>query len=132
MHRFSIIWGVGAVVLALYMPAYTQTISSGRYGPEYQECANLSTQGIVECVGIKTKAWDRKLNAAYQTLMTKQGSDAQRIGLRAAQRLWIQYRDANCGFYASGEGTISRVAAAECLRSMTEGRARELEEAGQP
>ena len=132
MHRFSIIWGIAAVVLALCVPAYTQTPSSGRYGPEYQECAKLSTQGIVECVAAKTKAWDRKLNAAYQELLTKQGSNARRNGLRAAQRLWIQYRDANCGFYAGGEGTISRVAAAECLRSMTEDRARELEEAGQP
>jgi len=62
--------------------------------------------------------------------MAQQESDKQRARLRAAQRLWIQYRDANCGFYALGEGTISRVEAAECMRSMIEARARELEDVG--
>jgi uncharacterized protein YecT (DUF1311 family) len=49
-----------------------------------------------------------------------------------AQRLWIQYRDANCLYYGMGEGTIARVDAGECQRSMTEARARELEGVGHP
>jgi uncharacterized protein YecT (DUF1311 family) len=47
----------------------------------------------------------------------------------AAQRLWVQYRDANCGFYGVQDGSIRQVQAAECIRSMTEDRAHELEEA---
>jgi uncharacterized protein YecT (DUF1311 family) len=47
--------------------------------------------------------------------------------LRAAQRLWIQYRDANCLYYGLSEGTIARIEAGECLRSMTEARSKELE-----
>jgi uncharacterized protein YecT (DUF1311 family) len=50
--------------------------------------------------------------------------------LRAAQRLWIQYRDANCLYYGLGEGTIAWLDAGECMRSMTEARARELEGLG--
>jgi uncharacterized protein YecT (DUF1311 family) len=47
----------------------------------------------------------------------------------AAQRLWVQYRDANCGFYGTPDGSIRKVQGAECIRSMTEDRARELEKA---
>ena len=50
--------------------------------------------------------------------------------LRAAQRLWVQYRDANCLYYGMGEGTIARLDAGECMRSMTEARAREFEGLG--
>ena len=45
----------------------------------------------------------------------------------AAQRLWVQYRDANCAFYGVQDGSIRQVQAAECIRSMTEDRAHELE-----
>ena len=33
---------------------------------------------------------------------------------RAAQRLWIQYRDVNCLYYGLGESTIARIEAGEC------------------
>ena len=51
----------------------------------------------------------------------------QREQLRAAQRLWIQYRDANCLYYALGEGSIARVESADCTYRMTKSRAEELE-----
>ena len=41
-----------------------------------------------------------------------------------------KYRDANCLYYGLGEGTIARLDAGECMRSMTEARARELEGLG--
>jgi uncharacterized protein YecT (DUF1311 family) len=59
--------------------------------------------------------------------MLKAGQPEQRKQLRVAQRLWIQYRDANCLYYDLGEGTIARIDAGECMRSMTESRAKELE-----
>jgi uncharacterized protein YecT (DUF1311 family) len=37
----------------------------------------------------------------------------------------------NCLYYDLGEGTIPRIDAGECMRSMTEARARELEGAGE-
>jgi uncharacterized protein YecT (DUF1311 family) len=60
----------------------------------------------------------------------KDAQPSQRDQLRAAQRLWIQYRDANCLYYGMGEGTIARIDAGECMRNMTEARARELEGIG--
>jgi uncharacterized protein YecT (DUF1311 family) len=43
----------------------------------------------------------------------------------------LAYRDANCLYYRMGEGTIAQLDAGECMRSMTESRAKELEGAGQ-
>jgi len=85
-----------------------------------------STYEMVECLNAKTAYWDKRMTIAYQqTLKTLE--QKQRDQLRVAQRLWIQYRDANCLYYGMGEGTIARVEAGECLRRMTETRARELE-----
>jgi uncharacterized protein YecT (DUF1311 family) len=55
------------------------------------------------------------------------GEPKQREQLRVAQRLWIQYRDANCLYYGLGEGTIARIEAGDCMRRMTQNRAIELE-----
>lgn len=85
-----------------------------------------STQDTVECLNAKAAQWDKRMTVAYQVLM-KKAEASQRDQLRTAQRLWIQYRDANCMYYALGDGSISRVDAAECLRSMTAARAKEFE-----
>ena len=112
-----------AAVLALVSVAH-----AGDQGEPEQSCDG-STAEMVECLKAQTAQWDKRMTIAYQQAM-KNAADAQRDQLRAAQRLWIQYRDANCLYYGMGEGTIARVDAGECLRRMTEARARELEGLG--
>jgi uncharacterized protein YecT (DUF1311 family) len=97
---------------------------------EAEQSCDGSTYQMVECLKAKTAEWDKRLNASYQRAVDAAGSK-QRDQLRAAQRLWIQYRDANCLYYGMGEGTIARLDAGECMRSMTEARAKELEGIGQ-
>ena len=99
-------------------------------GDPDQSCDG-STAEMVDCLGAKTARWDKRMTIAYQEALKHAASPQQHDQLRAAQRLWIQYRDANCLYYGLGEGTIARVDAAECVRSMTEARARELENIGQ-
>jgi len=79
-------------------------------------------------VQAKTDASDQRLNAAYKALQARIEVNQRQL-LLAAQRLWVQYRDANCAFYGVQDGSIRQVQGAECVRSMTEDRARELEEA---
>jgi uncharacterized protein YecT (DUF1311 family) len=98
---------------------------AGDQGDPAQECG-VSTQEMVDCLNAKTAQWDKRMTIAYQ-LMLKAGSPEQRKQLRAAQRLWIQYRDANCLYYDLGEGSIAKIDAADCLLSMTQARAKELE-----
>ena len=108
-----------AAVLALASVAH-----AGDQGDRQQSCDGDTFQ-MVECLKAKTVQWDKRLNVAYQKAL-QDAVPAQRERLRAAQRLWIQYRDANCLYYGMGEGTIARLDAGECMRSMTEARAKEL------
>lgn len=104
------------------------TATAQMYGPAYQKCSQGTTAAIVDCVNAGAKTWDRRLNSAYRALLER-ADPGQREPLKAAQRLWIRYRDANCGFYAAGEGSLRQVEAAECVRAMTQQRACELEAA---
>jgi uncharacterized protein YecT (DUF1311 family) len=115
------------VVLAAIFAALCPALA-GDQGEPAQSCDG-STVELVDCLKAKTAQWDKRMNIAYQQAM-KDAGDKQRDQLRAAQRLWIQFRDANCLYYDLGEGTIARVDAGECMRSMTEARARELEGLG--
>ena len=119
-----VLLAVTTLALLAARPAHAEM-----FGADYQPCGDQpNTMATVDCVQAKTKAWDRRLNTAYKDLM--QRIDAgQRDPLKAAQRLWIQFRDANCRFYGLQEGTIRQIQAAECLRAMTQDRALELEKA---
>jgi uncharacterized protein YecT (DUF1311 family) len=86
-----------------------------------------STYEMVECLRAKTAQWDKRMTIAYQRMLNA-GEPKQREQLRVAQRLWIQYRDANCLYYGLGEGTIARVEAGDCMLRMTQSRAIELED----
>jgi uncharacterized protein YecT (DUF1311 family) len=109
--------------------ALVSTAHAGDQEEAEQSCDG-NTYQMVECLKARTARWDKRLNAAYQKALEAAGN-AQRDQLRAAQRLWVQYRDANCLYYGMGEGTIARLDAGECMRSMTEARAKELEGIGQ-
>jgi len=112
-----------ASIAALASAAY-----AGDQGEPEKSCEG-NTFEMVECLKARTAQWDKRMTVAYQQAIKNAGS-RQSEQLRAAQRLWIQYRDANCLYYGLGEGTIARLDAGECMRSMTETRARELEELG--
>ena len=115
---------VSALALMAALPAGAEM-----FGPGFQPCGDqLSTPAVVECVQAKTNAADQRLNAAYKALQARVDA-AQRQPLLLAQRVWVQYRDANCGFYGTHDGSIRQVQAAECMRSMTDDRAHELESA---
>ena len=115
---------VGAAVIV----ALVSFARAGDQGDPEPSCDGNTFQ-MVECLKAKTAQWDKRLNVAYQQAL-KSANDKQRDQLRTAQRLWIQYRDANCLYYGMGEGTIARLDAGECMRSITEARAKELEGLG--
>ena len=116
---------IAAAALALLVPA----ARAGDQGNPDQAC-NGNTFEMVECLKAKTAQWDKRMTMAYQQAL-KGAERKQSEQLRAAQRLWIQYRDANCLYYGLGQGTIARLDAGECMRSMTQARAQELEGLGQ-
>ena len=119
---------LGRLVAAAFVVA-TSSAWAGDQGDGEQSCDGSAYQ-MVECLKAKTAQWDKRMNVAYQQALKDAAGDKQRDQLRTAQRLWIQYRDANCLYYDLGEGTIARLDAGECMRSMTEARAKELENLG--
>ena len=114
---------VGAAICCLASAAY-----AGDQGDPAQSCDG-NTFEMVECLKAQTAQWDKRMTVAYQQAL-KDAGPQQHDQLRAAQRLWVQYRDANCLYYGMGEGTIARIDAGECMRDMTAARARELENRG--
>jgi uncharacterized protein YecT (DUF1311 family) len=118
----KIVWGAAAML------ALVSVADAGDQSDPEASCDGNTFQ-MVECLKAKTAQWDKRMTIAYQQAL-KDAVPAQHDQLRAAQRLWIQYRDANCLYYGLGEGTIARLDAGECMRSMTEARAKELEGLG--
>ena len=116
--------------LLLAIPALLVSTGSQAqmFNQEYEKCNQNTTVSIVDCVNKQAKKWDTRLNKSYKALMERSDA-AQQATLKSAQRQWIQYRDANCQFYALGDGSISQINAAECMRAMTQERTCEIEAA---
>ncbi len=91
-------------------------------------CAEVVvTADLANCLAKARDTADEQLNAAYKALRAKlDAADDQR--LVTAQRLWIQYRDANCtaerALYSTG--TAAGPAYLACLEAMTRARTKEL------
>ena len=117
-----------AAVAAAALLGAAVSASAGDQGDPGQDCG-VSTPEMVDCLNAQTAQWDKRLNAAYKAALDA-ALPKQREQLRAAQRLWIQYRDANCTYYAMGEGSIGRIEAAACMQRMTKARAEELSSGG--
>ena len=92
------------------------------------------------CLNSEAEFWDRLLNDEYRRTMRwaeiMDEDDAEyfseyanrAIALRAAQRAWITFRDAECEFdYASwGAGSMRRIAGSDCIMRLTAKRTIEL------
>lgn len=107
-------------------------------------CADLpggeTTVGISDCLSREHDAWDTLLNRYWKPLMQAAhasdeaeaprpaGAPAAAATLRAAQRAWIAFRDAECAHAAAewGMGSMRLIAGADCMRSMTAERAIEF------
>jgi len=113
-----------AVVLFAGVPARAQHMNE-----KDSPCAGVAgTTDLVDCLSKAKDSSDAKLNSLYKKLRKRlDPADAER--LTVAQRLWIQYRDANCSAERKlyDGGTAAFPAFVACLEAMTRMRARELE-----
>ncbi|WP_223295267.1 lysozyme inhibitor LprI family protein [Allochromatium vinosum] len=70
------------------------------YTTRYSSCMDQAggvTVEMLDCIGEELNTQDARLNGAYQKLRAQLSAE-RRKALQSAQRLWIQYRDANCDF----------------------------------
>lgn len=119
-----------ALVLACAPLTASAQGSDALLSKQYKACMERfsgTTNDMVGCMTAETKRQDTRLNLAYQAALTAQSPERQKQ-LQAAQRLWLQFRDANCGFYQDPKGgTLARLGANDCMMTSTAQRASELE-----
>ncbi len=75
---------------------------------------------------------DARLNAAYRKAMDALPVDQQEK-LRKSERLWITFRDADCGaFYGKDTGTMASIQGGACMLDRSEQRIQNLAEFSNP
>lgn len=119
---------IAAVLMAALAPAAARADPS--YTPALQRCldsaAGASTLGQTQCVAAELKVQDARLNHAYGKVMGLL-NPRQQGKLRAAQRAWIAYRDADClSRYDEDWGSLSQINANFCVLEKTADRAEYL------
>ena len=120
------------VAAMLTLALTSSALAADKYSKEYDICmkgpdvAKGITSAVRNCTSKEIKHQDKRLNSSYKALK-KSLSKSRQKELLTAQRLWIKYRDANCGFYNDPNGgTMHRLFAQECFMDATRSRADEL------
>lgn len=105
--------------------------SDSLFTEQFSVCMDKSegvTSAMLNCIRAETTIQDARLNATYKKLR-EQLTPERKVELRDVQRIWIQYRDANCSFYADPDGgTLATVMSNDCVLQETAARAKELED----
>ncbi|HKD78860.1 MAG TPA: lysozyme inhibitor LprI family protein [Candidatus Angelobacter sp.] len=115
---------ITAVVMAVPAPAQ-------HMNDKDSPCASIAgTADLVGCLSKAQTSADANLNAFYKKVLETLHSRPDDVGrLRDAERLWLQYRDANCaaerGLYGGGSG--GPPAYLSCKEAMTRARTKELQ-----
>ncbi len=81
----------------------------------------------IGCQTAEYKFLDSELNFTYRKVLAALPHDQQRK-LEIAERLWVQFRDADCDvFYGEETGTYASIEAGQCLINRARQRIKELE-----
>jgi len=77
------------------------------------------TAAIIACNAVESDNQDRQLNANYQRYLAGMSTDVKQNFIRA-QRLWVKFRDENCGAFTSQEagGSLAAIAGSGCYLKM--------------
>lgn len=89
-----------------------------------RDCGSENSQGAMNACSLEQwKSADIALNQDYRALLQRMDPKSQKL-LRSAQRAWLAYRDAECGFIASATegGSAQPMVRYGCLLDATEKR----------
>ncbi len=98
------------------------------------EPEDLSQAGMNERAAVDFQKADVKLNAVYKKVMAWQIDAAGREKLKKAERLWVQFRDAECESEADEArgGTIAPMVYSNCGERLTLERTAQLADRLEP
>lgn len=101
-----------------------------KYSADYGVCVERAegiTSNLNDCSNEELAKQNVRLNKFYKVAMTNLSVE-KKTQLRDTQRIWIKYRDSNCGmYYTLSGGTMDMLNGAGCELSMTQERADELQ-----
>jgi uncharacterized protein YecT (DUF1311 family) len=121
---------VAALGVALFWNTGLFAANENHMTKEYLTCVSNAegvTNRMLDCISAEFDRQDSRLNDVYKRLMSKLPKD-RKESLVEAQRAWINFRDANCGFYHDPDGgSAAHLAGNECMLNVTVDRANELE-----
>ena len=114
--------GIVACLLVLLVMVRESDAAEREMTQEYSTCLGKSngvTIEMINCMLAETRRQDARLNENYKRLISKLPT-VRKTALVEAQRAWIKFRDANCGFYADPEGgSVARMTANESFLNAT-------------
>lgn len=117
----KIIFGT-AILLLLTVPAQA--------GDRNVDCNNATNQNDMNyCAEEDFNKADKALNAAYKTAMADMDA-AMKAKLKAAQRAWVAFRDAECDYESMSEegGSMQPMVYSGCRARLTKDRTQDLTE----
>lgn len=123
-----------AVLLASPLHAQTDAPDQHPIEVELSRCMEapegMSTQGMRECMDVAGASWDQELNRIWGELMRELPATAK-DSLRASQRKWIAFRDAElealAETYGEMQGSMYTLMHADAVSSLTRDRVRQLD-----
>ena len=132
--RFPFLAIVLTLLLASPLHAQTDAPDPHPIEAELSRCMEtpegMSTHGMRQCLGNASEAWDKEMNRIWGELMRELPAPAK-DSLRAAQRKWIAFRDAElealAQSYGAMPGTMYLVMHADAVSSLTRDRVRQLD-----
>ncbi len=84
------------------------------------------TYELNSCAVASARAADRHLNMAYRDLL-RYLDPVETRSLVLAQRKWVAFRDADCGFWGAGDFQLAASNKEYCIADVSERRAKELD-----
>lgn len=94
------------------------------------DCANASDQATLnECAGQDYKKSDAELNKLYKSIRDRLSDQPDAVKkLVAAQKAWIVFRDAECGFagFRSQDGSAYPMLISTCRDRLTQARVKDF------
>lgn len=127
---------LGVLLASLAAPVLAQSDAPDQHPIEAEltRCMEseegMSTHGMLDCQRAATEAWDKELNRIWGELMRELPAPAKET-LRASQRKWLAFRDADveamAAAYGEMQGSMFQVMHADSVSSLTRDRVRQLD-----
>ena len=119
------------IILSLIPPVNAQETAQSTYSGRYQRCVANDSSNISETRCTEEEVARRKpILAVEYTSAMRDASSENRILLEKSQRLWLQFREANCQAKMVKGGSAATLSYLTCILDMTIARTAELKDFG--